>query len=202
CNTYYPLIPGSEMKYSLLYASGLKADAVVVVERLPDQNGNPVFSERTQIIDSTGGLHKNSLDVKQYTCDAGKLQYLSRAEDNEVDGNKTRLDLTFSIPAVAFVEPKAVNQGTSWTYSYSEKFQIPGQGQIDPKKKYNVQMSIMDTQDLTVPAGTFKTVKVEKRVDTTMIYEYYARGVGLVKRVLGDGTTWELREFSGVKAEE
>ena len=202
CNSYFPLAPGSLAKYTLSYSSGIKANVEVIIARQPDQDGKPVFLETTQIVDSTGGLHKKSLDQKQYICDDGKIQFLSRSEDNEVDGSKNHIDIRYSKPAVLVVEPSAMKPGTSWSYDFFEKFQVPGQAPVDTNKRYTVSSSVVGPQDVTVPAGTFKTLKVLRRSDTSTVYEYYARGLGLVKRETADGTSWELREFSGIRAED
>src|SRR5215813_8465375 len=55
CNPYFPLVPGSRLKYTLTYSSGLVADVVVVVNKL-DENGHNMFEEQTQIVDRSGGL--------------------------------------------------------------------------------------------------------------------------------------------------
>jgi hypothetical protein len=203
CNPYFPLVPGSQTKYNLSYASGLKASVNIVTGQQGSQNGKPVFLETTQIVDSTGGLHKKSLDKKQYGCDGEKVQVISpQIIDNESDDNKAHVEVKFSSPAVAMIEASAVKPGTSWQYTFTEKFQRPGQPLTDTNKTYTVNMSVIGPQDVTVPAGTFHTVKIERKTETTIAYEYYARGIGLVKRELADGTLWELREFSGLKEEK
>lgn len=199
CNSYFPLVPGSQAKYNLIYPTTLRANVNVVVEQGTGQDNKPVMVERTQIVDSSGGLHKNSLGKELYSCDGEKVDLVGRLEDNDVEGNKAHIEIRYSRPAVAMVEPSAMVPGTSWTYSFTETFQQPGQATIDTNKTYRVSMSVIGPQDVTVPAGTFKTMKLEKKTETSTIYEYYARGIGLVKREMTDGTTWELREFSGLK---
>jgi len=51
---------------------------------------------------------------------------------------------------------------------------------------------------VTVPAGTFHTVRVGVKVNGKDSDEYYAAGIGLVRRKLSDGTTWELTDYSGL----
>src|SRR5215510_10482873 len=53
CNAYFPLVPGSRLRYLLTYSSGLLADATVVVDRM-EQDGKRVLKERTQIVDRSG----------------------------------------------------------------------------------------------------------------------------------------------------
>jgi hypothetical protein len=50
-----------------------------------------------------------------------------------------------------------------------------------------------------VPAGTFKAVKVLRKLRDVTVNEYYVAGLGLVKRVNKDSTSWELKEYSGLQ---
>jgi hypothetical protein len=202
CNEYFPLVPGSRAKYAIIYSSGVSATATVVVDA-DQQNGQPVFLERTQIVDQTGGIHKKSLQNNQYSCADGKVQLVSQVLDNEADGNQSHIQMRFAGPATTFVEPTALKPGTTWSYSFGEIVTNPGQAPFSPDTKYTVVYSATGEQDISVPAGTFKTMKVEKKVNGRVtIYEYYARGIGLVQRENQDGTAWKLKEFSGIRASD
>jgi hypothetical protein len=197
-NEYYPLVPGSLAKYDILYASGVSATATVVVD--PGQrDGKPVFAERTQIVDQTGGVRKKSLERSEYSSADGKVQLLSQVEDNEVEGNQSNVETRFEGPAIVMLEPGALKPGTTWSYGFGVKVTNPGQAPFNPGAKYTVEYSVKGDQDVQVPAGTFKTIKLEKKVNAVTVYEYYAKGVGLVQRENQDGTAWKLKEFSGIR---
>src|SRR5262245_27366135 len=53
CNPAFPLVPGSTTKYILQFSSALVADVTVVVDK-GEENGKPIFIERTQILDKSG----------------------------------------------------------------------------------------------------------------------------------------------------
>jgi hypothetical protein len=73
---------------------------------------------------------------------------------------------------------------------------------MTPEETININFTVQGTEDVTVPAGKFKAVKITRKVKETEVTDYYVRGIGLVKRASGEGTTMELREYSGLKAEE
>jgi hypothetical protein len=54
-------------------------------------------------------------------------------------------------------------------------------------------------EEVKVPAGTFKAIKVVRKVKNTVVTDYYVAGIGLVKRGNNEGTTWELKSFSGLQ---
>jgi hypothetical protein len=201
CNPYYPLVPGSIKKYTLNYSSGITADITVVVD-MAEENGRKVFVETTQIIDQTGGLHKAAKEVRRYICDSGKVQLLSEKIDDRVEGNPGGFEAKISSAAIMMMEPSALKPGVSWSFSYIPIYLLPNQPPLevsDSPIKYN--FSVQGWEKQSVPAGTFNTLKLSRRVNENQIYDYFAAGIGLVKRQNVEGTRWELREFSGLKSQ-
>src|SRR3989442_1147102 len=58
CNPYFPLVPGSIAKYVINYSSGIVADLTVVVDAA-DEEGRKVYTQRSQLIDRSGGMQIN-----------------------------------------------------------------------------------------------------------------------------------------------
>lgn len=81
-------------------------------------------------------------------------------------------------------------------------FQLPGQKPIPTNQTINTEMSAIETENISVPAGTFTAMKMNRKVGTSIITEYYVRGLGMIKRIVPDGTTWSLKEYSGLKPVE
>jgi hypothetical protein len=48
--------------------------------------------------------------------------------------------------------------------------------------------------------GTFKAITVNRKVNENSLVDFYVAGLGLVKRQSKEGTSWELKEYSGLKA--
>src|SRR6266850_6669323 len=55
CNPYFPLVPGSIAKYMINYSSGITGDLTVIVDA-SDEGGRKVFTQRSQLIDRSGGM--------------------------------------------------------------------------------------------------------------------------------------------------
>jgi hypothetical protein len=174
CNPYYPLIPGSEAKYSLVY------------------------EQKTQIVDKSGGLFKKEFAVQKCVCDNGRVKIIAETRDNTVEGRQSIMEMHYVEPAYTMLEPAALKPGATWSYAFTQSFRGPNVTQ-PPGPSITVACAVEGQEDVTVPAGKFKVIKVTKKVNKTDVFEYYARGVGLVKRVSGDGTSWELQSFSGLK---
>jgi hypothetical protein len=92
--------------------------------------------------------------------------------------------------------------GTKWTYVLTPTYknaQVPGEIQSDP---FQVALEVTGEEDVTVPAGKFRALKVVQKVNTNEVTMYFAKGLGMVLRVGADGTRTELKEYSGVRASE
>ena len=200
CNPFYPLVPGSTAKYVLVYSSGLVADATVVVDS-SEENGRRVFTERTQIIDRSGGLQIAQSTEKKYVCDGERVQLISEKADTDVAGQKSTSEFKFRGNSVAFVDPASLGRkGTTWQYSFTKVFNRPGDPPAVVDEPTFVSFEAQGDEDVTIPIGKFRGVKVDRKVGENLGSEYFVRGLGLVKRQMKEGTSWELKEFSGLKA--
>jgi hypothetical protein len=197
CNPYYPLIPGSEAKYLIVYSNPLQANVTIVVNQ-STEGGVPLFEQKTQIVDKSGGLFKKEFAVQKYACENGRIKIIAETRDNTVEGRQSLMEMHYIDPAYTMLEPAALKPGATWSYAFTQSFQGPN-GNQPPGPSTQVACAVEGQEDVTVPAGKFKVIKVSKKINKADIVEYYARGVGLVKRVSGDGTTWELQSFSGLK---
>jgi hypothetical protein len=199
CNPYFPLVPGSQLKYTIKYASPLIADANVVVDAA-EEAGQKTFVETTQIVDRSGGLEKLEKTIRKYVCDGERVQLTFENTDNTIAGKHNTVDFNLKGISVVMVETASLNRrGSLWSYSFSQVFHVPDQPSIKPKETVTVNFEAAGAEDITVPAGQFKTVKILRRIRDKEGTEYYARGIGMVKRVGFDGTTWELKEYAGLK---
>jgi hypothetical protein len=200
CNAFYPLVPGSTAKYVLVYSSGVVADATVVVDS-SEENGRKVFTERTQIIDRSGGLQIAQSTEKKYVCDGERLQLISEKADTDVAGQKSTSEFKFRDNSVAIADPTSLGRkGSTWQYSFTKVFNRPGDPPAVIDEPTFVSFETQGEEEVTIPVGKFRGVKVARKVGENLGTEYLVRGLGLVKRNMNEGTSWELREFSGLKA--
>ena len=199
CNPYYPLVPGSVAKYVLNYSSGMVADATVVVD-LEEQDGRKVFVERTQIVDRSGGLQQVQSTVKKYVCDGERIQIISERNETRVQDRTSINENLFRENTVIMVDPAALAQkGSTWSLAFNQTFETPGEAKATSPDTVFVTLTVTGPEEITIPTGKVKTVAVQRKVKESLSTDYYARGLGMVKRVAAEGTTWELREYSGLK---
>lgn len=199
CNTAFPLVPNSQAKYLLQFSSALTAEVNVVVSQ-GEENGKPVFIETTQIIDRSGGLYKNELTVRKYFCDNGRIQLLSEKTDNKTEKGASTMEMEFDGVAIALPEMASLlRKGTTWNYALRPVGAIQGTQRIEGEK-VRVSFEVLGEEKVTVPGGEFTAIKVQRKVKDAVIIDYYVRGIGLVKRTTNEGSYWELKEFSGLRA--
>ena len=199
CNPYYPLIPGSQASYSVHFSTGLQANAVVVVDQ-SSEGGAPVFVQRLQVLDKSGGLNKSEMSVQKFVCDKGRIRIISENRDNSVEGHKTASEMHFEDPAYVMLEAAALKPGATWSYSFTYTLRTPDAAPSTSDRPITFLCTVEGEEEVTVPAGKFKAMKVTKKQGKTDVTEYYGPGMGMVKRVNGDGTTWELSSYSGLRA--
>jgi hypothetical protein len=156
--------------------------------------------QRLQVLDKSGGLNKSEMTVQKYICDKGRIKIISETRDNSVEGHKTATEMHFADPAYVMLEAAALKPGATWSYSFTYTQRVPDAAPATSDRPINFSCTVEGEEEVTVPAGKFKAMKIVKRQGKTEITEYYARGMGLVKRVNSDGTTWELMSYSGLRA--
>jgi len=199
CNPYFPLVPGSQIKYLIRFSSSLLADVNVVVDSAVE-SGHQTFIETTQIVDKSGGLEKLEKTVRKYVCDGERIQAIYEKGNNRAGERANDLELKFKGIPIMMADPASLKRiGTTWSYTFNQIFQVPGEAPIAPEESVTVTFEVLGEEEVSTPAGKFKTVKLARRVKDKQGVDYFAKGMGLVKRVGWDGTSWELREYGGVK---
>jgi hypothetical protein len=182
----------------VLYPTGLQATATAVVDQ-SNEGGNPVFVQTLQSVDKSGGLNKNEMFVQKYICDKGRIKIISETRRNAVEGHKMDMDIHYADPAYVMLELAALKPGATWSYSLTWTQKLPDTPPTTSDRPISFSCTVGLEEEVTVPAGKFKAIKIAKKQGKAEITEYYARGMGMIKRVNGDGTTWELMSYSGLR---
>lgn len=199
CNPYFPLVPGSIAKYVVTYSSGIVADLTVVVDAA-DENGRKVFTQRSQLIDRSGGMQIIQSTVRTFVCDGDRVQILSEKTDTDVGGKKSSSDFEYRENSLIMTDPNSMlTKGSTWTHAFRIVYHNPGQAPARSDQPIIVAFEVLGPQDVTTAVGTFKTVSIGRKVGEAAIVDYYAPGLGLVKRQSAEGNNWELKEYSGLK---
>lgn len=197
CNPYFPLVPGSQTKFTLQYSSPLIADVTVVVSQI-EENGRKVLVEKTHIVDKSGGLNKAEVTERRYVCDNGRVQLIYENADNRTEKSHVVMKTNLKNTAVFMLDQASLTRkGATWSYNFDQSFSMEGEPPTttDPT---TINFETQGEEEVKVPAGTFTAVKILRKIKDSMVNEYYVAGLGLVKRASKDGTTWELKEYSGL----
>ena len=200
CNPYFPLVPGSVAKYVINYSSGIVGDLTIIVDAA-DEDGQKVFTQRSQLIDRSGGMQITQSIVRKFVCDGSVVRILSEKTESNIAGQQSAVDFDFRENSVMMTDPQSLlRKGTTWTHAFRTIFHNPGQPPTRSDVPTVVSFLVADPEDVTTGAGTFKTIRVTRKIGENGTIDYYAAGVGLVKRQASEGTSWELKEYSGLKA--
>lgn len=202
CNEYYPLVPGSVTKYVLNYSSGLVADVTIVVST-SDEDGRKGFIERSRILDRTGGSQIFQETEKHFVCDGDKVLILSEKTVSRVENQPSKSQFDYRENSYMMVEGSSLKQpDTTWSYGFRRTTQ---RGDEPPSKEdapLIVSFTVKGEEEVALPTGKVKALKIERKVGENRVTDYYARGLGLVRRTSTEGTSWELKEYSGLKPVE
>ena len=200
CNPYFPLLPGSVAKYVINYSSGIVGDLTIVVDAA-DEDGQKVFTQRSQLIDRSGGMQIIQSIVRKFVCDGSTVRILSEKTESNISGQQSAVDFDYRENSVMMTDPQSLlRKGTTWTHAFRTVFHNPGQPPSRSDVPTVIMFEVVGPGEVTTAAGTFKAITVTRKIGENGTTDYYAAGLGLVKRLSNEGTTWELKEFSGLKA--
>lgn len=200
CNPYFPLVPGSVAKYVINYSSGIVGDLTIVVDAA-DEDGQKVFTQRSQLIDRSGGMQITQSIVRKFVCDGSVVRILSEKTESNVAGQLSALDFDYRENSVMMTDPESLlRKGTTWTHAFRTVHHNAGQPPSRGDLPTVITFETAGPEDVTTAAGSFKTIKVTRKIGENGTVDHYAAGIGLVKRQDSGGTSWDLKEYSGLKA--
>lgn len=202
CNPYFPLVPGSVAKYVINYSSGIVGDLTIIVDAT-DEDGQKGFTQRSQLIDRSGGMQITQSIVRKFVCDGNVVRILSEKTESNVAGQPSALDFEYRENSVMMTDPQSLSRkGTTWTHAFRTVYHNAGQPPSRSDVPTVISFEVAGTEDVTTSAGTFKAIKIIRKIAENGTVDYYAAGIGLVKRASTEGTTWELKEYSGLKVQQ
>ncbi len=202
CNPYFPLVPGSIAKYVINYSSGVVGDLTVVVDAT-DEDGRKVFTQRSQLVDRSGGMKQNQTIVRRFVCDGERVQILSEKTETNVEGQLSSSEFEFRENSLMMTDPKSVLiKGSTWTHVFRTVFHSPGQPAARIDQPTVIAFEVGSPEHVTTAIGTFKAVPIARRIGEALTVDHYVAGLGLVKRQSKEGTSWEIREYSGLKPQD
>ena len=202
CNPYFPLVPGSIAKYVINYSSGIVGDLTVVVDAA-DEDRRKVFTQKSQLVDRSGGMQITQSTVRRFVCDGDRVQILSEKTDSNITGQQSSADFEYRENSLAMTDPKSIlTKGATWSHAFRTVVHTPGQAPVRSDQPTIIAFEVLGPAEVTTAVGTFKAVTILRKVGENTVLDYYAPGLGLVKRQAKEGTSWELKEYSGLKPQD
>ena len=191
---YFPVRSGSTWTYTTNLSVGKSSTHTVTIENVTDKS----FTQH-QVFGS--GTTTNALEVRtNWSCGPNGLTS-SQTQNNTVTTKSTQVNAQV-IRQSGVVIPANLGVGSSWTFSQLSSMKMGGQTLEIPSE---ASFKAIGMESVTVKAGTFTTLKVTATTKITMPGSkeatettqtiWYARGVGMVKTLVGSGTTTELVSY-------
>lgn len=200
CNAYFPLVPGATARYVINYATGLVADMTVAQNKTDDPN---VVIEKITILDRQGGLQIAQEIERRYRCDGESVQIITEETKSKIETNISTTMFKYRENSVVMKPPAEIsNPGATWTYGFYRTTEIPGVTVEKPDTPVIITLTVGGEEELKTDLGTFRALKIVRKVNQNTVNDFYVRGLGLVKRVSGEGAITELKEYSGLRPME
>lgn len=191
-NSYYPVGPEVERKYRIKYQKG----------PIPDQD----YTERYMDFNNDGFVAKTEFKELNTTinwrCTSDGL--LATQYGNSIDmksGSGVVIE-TLKSDGVSFPNDAKWIQGGNWTTNYEIKETIknPNGQQIgEGNGKVAQNSEVIGEEQITVPAGSFQTLKV--RNNTTLDLTVKVNGMSVPTKTLVETTAWFAKDVGMVKSE-
>jgi hypothetical protein len=199
CNPYFPLVPGSIAKYVINYSSGIVGDLTVVIDAT-DEDGRKVFTQRSQLVDRSGGMQIVQTTTRKFVCDGERVIILSEKTESNVAGQSSSSEFEYRENSLIMTDPKSMLiKGSTWTHAFRQVFHSPGDPPARSDTPTIIAFEVGSPQDVTIGVGTFKAVPITRKIGDNSTVDYYVAGLGLVSRRSLEGTSWELKEYSGLQ---
>ena len=107
CNPYFPLVPGSIAKYVVNYSSGIVGDLTIVVDAA-DEGGRKVFTQKSQLVDRSGGMQIIQSTVRKLVCDGDRVQVLSEKTESNIAGQLSSSDFEYRENSLMMTDPRSM----------------------------------------------------------------------------------------------
>jgi hypothetical protein len=175
CNAYFPLVPGSTAKYVVNYSSGIVGDLTVVVDA-GDENGRRVFTQRSQLVDRSGGMQIVQSTTRKFVCDGDRVIIISEKTESNITGQQSSSDFEFRENSVMMTDPKSMLiKGSTWTHAFRSVFESPGNPPARSDEPTIIAFEVGSPEVVTTAIGTFKAVPVVRRIADNLTVDLTCR---------------------------
>jgi hypothetical protein len=191
-NAYYPVSPDKTLEYRATFTGGMPPYSYTVSfsDMSPHSFARHEESSTGETVDTTWKCEDGGLSAEQYG-------------DLSISQSRLRLD-TMRASGVLFPPAQKWQKGSKWECSYDVKGKMTFGNttrSVDVEGKVSVSSTIVSDELVTVPAGSFDTLKVVSTINQSLrmngassmpfeitfkVTSWYARDVGMVRTASTD----------------
>lgn len=139
--------------------------------------------------------------TQQWVCETGGLKALEYGGGATAVISTAGMDISFNTLEVSGITlPKEIVPGMQWLYSLTLEggTTMPDGSQTKSSGTFSATMQEMGGETITVPAGTFETVKIQATTTLDIIGEF--QGIQVPMKITGSTITWYAPGVGQVKS--
>jgi len=174
---YEPLVPGAQWVYNSVDDGKRTTDTETISPQMKRMHGQRVFE---QIDDSSDG--SRSWSYVNVSASGQLQQHGGKDEDSNMWVTPPML-----FPKLAKPGQRSVSDGKTDLILFG--YHMTG--------RFHSEMEVLGQERVTVPAGTFSTIRVRGTMELTA--EYHKRGVNISVKLTGSGVDWLAKGVGTVK---
>ncbi|MBL8100178.1 MAG: hypothetical protein JNK81_13425 [Anaerolineales bacterium] len=139
--------------------------------------------------------------TQKWACETGGLKALEYGGGPTAAISTQDVNMQFSTLQVTGVSlPKEIVPGMQWLYSLTLEggTTMPDGSQTKSSGTFNVTMQEMGSETITVPAGTFETIKFQATTTLDIVGEF--QGIQVPMKITGSTITWFAPNIGQIKS--
>jgi hypothetical protein len=128
---------------------------------------------------------------------------LSEKTESNIAGQESSADFEYRENSLMMTDPKSLLiKGSAWTHAFRPTYHSPGNPPARSDEPTIIAYEVGSPQHVTTAIGTFNAIPIARRVADNITVDQYVAGLGLVKRQSKEGSSWELKEYSGLTPQD
>jgi hypothetical protein len=163
-------------------------------------NGRKVFVEKIHMIDQqTKGLEYIQNWERRFVCDGERVQIFYENTITKAKVNRSIATFNYKPDTVLMPDTASLSRpGFTWTVSFTSTLTAEGQMPTTDNQVTVVEANVIGEEEVTLPVGRFKAIKIHKTINEVQVYESYVKELGLIQRESSQGLFWKLNSYAGL----
>jgi hypothetical protein len=136
------------------------------------------------------------LTEKRFVCDGERLQIVGEKTESHIKDDASRVVFNYRDNLFMPTTSDLGRKGFTWRQVFTQSFVRGNELPANPTDATVVNYEVMGEEELTLPVGKFKSIKIKKTISTGEVTDYYVKGLGLARRDASTGGRMELESFA------